>query len=127
MISDTSDNFNLYMKHSENCTIQTDGSLQWSFGITEKEKTRIQELIDSGNKTYILLLCSQEKFEKTSIAVLTQKEYLSLVHKTGITVKWEMAEVERKQSFTIPNRGGKTLNVPRGRIIKKFTDIQDVL
>ncbi|MBR2491413.1 MAG: hypothetical protein IKB65_08030 [Ruminiclostridium sp.] len=127
MISDTSENFNLYMKHSEKCVKETDGTLKWKFTITEKEKARIQELMDSGKKTFLLLLCSQGGFKKTTTAILTQNEYLSLAHKTGITIRWEMAEVDRKQSFTIPNRGGKPLNIKTDRIKKKFTDIQDAL
>lgn len=129
MISDTCDyTFCLYMKHSEKCKNNIrDNSISWTFVFSEKEKQRIQDNIDAGKKMFIVLLCSEGDFNNTVIAVLTQKEYLHLEHKASITIKWEMAEMRRKQKFSIPNRGGKPFTVECDRIKQKFTDIRDAI
>lgn len=128
MISDTADySFCLYMKRKTAYKKQKDNSLSWSFVFSPNEKSKIQEYIKDGKRVFILLLCSEGNYKNTVIAVLTQNEYLSLEHKKSVTVKWEMAPINRKQKFTIPNRGNNSIYIDCNRIERKFTDIQDAI
>lgn len=115
----------LYMKHSENPRVSPkDNSLAWTFNITDNDKCNIQKHIEKHEKTFIVLVCSEKPFTNTQFAVIKQEEYLLLSHKKSITIKWEMASKQRKQSFTIPNQGGMPIPPIRcDRLLRKITEI----
>lgn len=124
ILTDDNEHICLYMKHSENPKESLkDKSLSWTFSFTDKDKQRIQEYVKSAEGTYIILLCSEKPFTNTQFAVIKQEEFLLLAHKKSITVKWEMANKQRRQSFTIPNQSGKPISIRCDRITKKITEI----
>ena len=124
LMSNTSPSFRIYMKHSETyANSSVDDTLSWKFSFSPNEKQNIQDSINAGKQIFVFLICSQGKFRNTEVVVLTQEDYLSIRHKSGIKVNWEMADKERKQSFTIPNRDGTPLSIERNRIEKKLTDL----
>jgi len=122
MITDTSDDFHIYMKYTSYETNKQD-ERAWQFSLTDTDKRRIDKCIQSGLKTFIVFICGCENLSNGEIAVLTQKEYATLVHKTGIRIK---LQGKSPKKYTIVDRkSNKTFFVDRNRFDYRLTDIKD--
>lgn len=121
MSTDTSQDFYVYMKYtSKEISINIEERV-WQFSLTEADKKRISECINSNCKTYIILICGYEKFNGGEIVVLTQQEYYNLSHKTGIRVK--LIGKSPKKFLIVDRDTDKKLLINRNRFDSKLTDI----
>lgn len=122
MITDTSEDFYLYMKYTSHGTVRGD-ERAWQFTLSNTDKDRINSCIKSGLKTYIILICGEESFCDGEIAVLTQKEYLTMAHKTAIRVK--LQGKSPKKYIVADRQSNKVLLPDRNRFDNRLTDIKD--
>ena len=122
MITDTIEDFYLYMKYTSHGTKQKDERV-WQFSLSDTDKDRINDCIQSGFKTYIIFICGEESFLDGEIVVLTQAEYLTVAHKTGIRIK---LQGKSPKKYVIADRqSSNILTVDRNRFDTKLTDIKD--
>lgn len=84
--TDTSEDFILYMKYASSGTIRA-GERIWQFSLSDTDKERIKACVDSGLRTFIILICGTDDLADGEIAVLTTKDYSQLAHKSGIRIK----------------------------------------
>ena len=122
MTTGTSDDFYVYMKYASRGEIKQ-GERVWQFSLTTTDKERINSCIKSGLKTFIILICGEESLLDGEIAVLTQSEYLSMSHKTGIRIK--LQGKSPKKYIVADRQSSKALIVDRNRFDYKLTDIKD--
>ena len=123
MLTSTSEDFRIYMKYcSRGTKLLRSDTTTWQFSITDSDRTRINECISSGEKTYIVLVCGSESYVGGEIVVLTQNEFLAVSHKQSLTIK------VRKgcRQIEVAEKGGIGLKIDRNRSSnKKLTDIED--
>lgn len=122
MITDTSEDFYLYMKYASKGTIKA-GEQIWQFNLSSTDKDRIENCASSGLKTYVVLICGSNEYSDGEIAVLTHKEYLQLSHKTGIRIK--LQGKSPKKYIIVDKQSDKSFAVDRNRFDGKLTDIED--
>ena len=122
MTTGTSDDFYVYMKYASRGEIKQ-GERVWQFSLTNTDKERINSCIKSGLKTFIILICGEESLLDGEIAVLTQSEYLSMSHKTGLRIK--LQGKSPKKYIVADRQSSKALIVDRNRFDYKLTDIKD--
>lgn len=124
MITDTSEDFYLYMKYTSHGELKGDERI-WQFSLTDTDKDRIDCCIKSGFKTYIIMICGNDDLSDGEIAVLTQNEYATIAHKTGIRIK---LQGKSPKKYLIADRKlTKTLAVDRNRFDYRLTDIKDCI
>ena len=123
MITDTSNEFNLYIKYTSACVKGTENV--WSISFTETDKDRIDACFQSGQKTFVILCCGNEPRKNGEIVVLTHDEYSSMAHKTGIRVI--VPGKGAKKYLIVDKQARKTFSVDRNRIETKITDIMSSL
>ncbi len=122
MITDTSEDFYLYMKYcSHGSTKQNEKA--WQFTLTDTDKERINNCIRSGLKTYIILICGSDNLSEGEIVVLTQSEFMTIAHKTGIRIK--LSGKSPKKYVVADRQSSNVLTVDRNRFDTKLTDIKD--
>lgn len=120
--TDTSQDFYLYMKYTSS-GISKQEERTWQFSLTDTDKERINSCIQIGLKTFVVLICGGENLADGEIAVLTQNEYLTLAHKTGIRIK--LQGKSPKKYIVADRRSSKVLAIDRNRFDYRITDIQD--
>lgn len=119
MITDTSEDFYLYMKYTSN---EVD-KRTWQFSMTDTDKERINGCIQSGLKTYIIFICGSDDLSNGEIVVLTQNEYAKLTHKSSIRIK---LQGKSPKKYTIVDRASSEIrSVDRNRFDYRITDIKD--
>ncbi len=124
MITDTSEDFFLYMKYCSHSKAGQD-ERAWQFSLSDTDKDRINDCIRSGLKTYIILICGEESLCDGEIAVLTQKEYLTMAHKKAIRVK---LQGKSPKKYIVADRQSSRVLLPdRNRFDSKLTDIKDCI
>lgn len=125
MTTDTSEDFFVYMKYTGKEILITNDERIWQFSLTETDKNKINECIATATKTYIILICGCEQLNEGEVAVLTQKEYCVISHKTGIRVK--LVGKSPKRFIIVDRDSDKSLFIERNRFDNRLTDIKDSL
>lgn len=125
MISDTSQEFHLYMKYTGQETSRVGDERVWRFPLTDADKQRISKCIDSGLNTYLILICGCKDLCSGEIAVLTQSEYEKVAHKTNIGIK--LQGKSPKKYLVIDRKSDRSFAVPRNRFDGKITDIKECI
>ncbi len=122
IITDTSEDFNVYMKYAG--SIGHHGNERfWQFKITESDKKRFSRLIETGMKTYLMLICGDDRMKEGEVALFTANEFLELSEKSGVRIK---LIGNRPKVFTVADLNAKNeRTIPRNRIERRLTDIQD--
>lgn len=120
MTTDTSDDFYIYMKYTENeqSPIKLENHT-WRFNLTKKDKEIIEKCAESGLRTFIILICGKGSFKTGEIAVLTLKEYNQIKHKTGFLIRLEGI---KPKEFDIYDKN-TPFSIKTNRIEQRFTDI----
>jgi len=88
MLTDTSDEFFVFMKYTTDCRYTADGLISWQFALSPKDKNIIQNCIDSNHPVFIFFICGLNQDTKTGeIAIVTTDEYNDIKHKSSVTIK----------------------------------------
>ena len=120
ILTDTSEEFNVYMKYAGSIGYQ-ENERYWQFKITEADKERFTKLIKTGRKTYLMLICGDDKMREGEVALLTADEFIQFTaEKAGIRVK---LIGNRPKNFVIVDMNSKGKYIPRNRIEYRLTDI----
>lgn len=122
--TDTSEDFYLYMKYST-FESQKPNEHTWQFSLSDTDKARIASCIQSGKCTFIIFICGNENLSDGEVAVLTQKEYAQLAHKSSIRIK--LVGKSPKKYIVADRQSSKALSVDRNRFDYRLTDIKDSL
>lgn len=122
MITDTSDDFYLYMKYTSKVELKSDVQV-WQFSLTQNDKDRIESCVSTGLKTYIVLVCGSNDYSDGEIAVLTYSEFSQVSHKTKIRIK---LQGKRPQKYIVVDKPSNIV-IDRDRFDGKLTDIEDCL
>ena len=123
IITDTSEEFHVYMKYAGSIGRQKNEKY-WQFNISDSDRYRFNELLQTGLKTYLMLICGDDKMREGEVALLTADEFKSVAsEKTAVRVK---LIGNSPKVFTIANQDSrKVFSVPRNRIECKLTDVDD--
>ncbi len=121
MSTDTSHDFFIYMKYTSKEISSAKDERVWQFSLTETDKKKITDCINSNLRTYILLICGSNKLNAGEIAVLTDDEFKTISYKTGIRIK---LQGKSPKKFTVIDRySGDDLLIDRNRLNSKITNI----
>lgn len=119
MITDTSEDFCIYMKYAGGSDTLKDGGKAWQVKLTETDKERIEACINSGNKTFLIIVGGEMSKNDGEIIVITQDEYHAISHKSHIRVK----AAKNSKKYTIVDKAGNDMYVYRNRFDMRLTDI----
>ena len=119
MLTNSSQEFNIFMKYTTKSVYENENQISWQFALNPKDKTVIQQCIDSGLNTYIFFVCGLKKPLSGEIAIMSIQEYNTIKHKSNLTIKLKGA---RPHVFTIHigKANADTFSIDRNRIEKKF-------
>ena len=125
MQTDTSKEFYVYMKYTTSCKYTKKENLNsWSFQISEKDKTAIKEIKDSGFPLYLFFICGMDEEMKTGeIAIITGSEYDKISHKNSLTIN-TLGLKPRNFDIHYGKAHMDTFPVERNRIENKLTDLK---
>ncbi len=113
--------FYMYMKHTESCRENTDGSLSWKVKFTNSENSKLLEYYKTGCKVFVLIICSQDDYYKSRFLLLTYYEYSLISEKSSLIIKINKADKRLKNGFDLYcNRKAILTDIAFNRLEKDF-------
>ncbi|HBC31601.1 MAG TPA: hypothetical protein DC024_10220 [Clostridiales bacterium] len=121
LCTDQSNDFYIYMKFRSDYNPKTDSSdlTSWTFPLYEKDKQRIEKIINDGIPIFIFLICGYQNEETGEIAVLCKQDYDQIKNQDSVTLN---LRGDRPKKFLIHTgrAQNKTFKIDRNRIQKNF-------
>lgn len=121
MITNTSDDFYIYMKYCSQETNRCSGARTWQFTFNDADREHIADCVSSGEKTYIVLICGTKDLNDGEVVILTQNEYAAISHKKSVTIRLD----KNRKQVEVAEKGGAGLQIARNRPDGRLTDIED--
>lgn len=129
MTPSVGDSFYLFIKYRGSPAYKsTDGSLTWTFSLTDYEKEQLDKYRNTGKKVFLCIFCyNKDKLSLSNFAMLTHKEYSQLKDQSSITIKLQKTKKHFERSLQLFKDRKPLFYIPRNRIEKDLLSIKDAI
>lgn len=151
MTTNTSDDFYIIMKYTKSGTTNVDGSISWTFPLSDKNRQMIEKYHSICDNVYIFFICGETSYSKApnniyeaynldkdksnlyieeiksgQVAIYRYCDYIKVKDKKTLTIKHLMSKKRYEQSFSLilSKAGSACIKSRCNNIKKKITDIE---